>query len=406
MNSNTARYFYPISLAHLVIELCNSYLPIVYPLLITSMALSYTQVGIVTLVSSVGATLSQPLFGYLSDRLAARRVIILSILWIGLLMGLVGLAPSYGLLILLVTLGGLGSAAFHPAGAIMTAAIATTRRGAALSVFSVSGSLGSALSPLLIAAVITRWGLPGTTVLLPIALLTSLLLLHQWGWARDGLPASRATLPTGAHAPISTQSSSLAGLVLVVLVVMCRSWFQFSLTTYLPEWLQSQGWSLTTSSQLLTAFLVSVSLGVVIGGPLSDRVGRWQVVALSMALLGPAHFFFISASGAPQVGLVLIIGILLGSGFPVTVAIAQETWPQGIGLASALVMGLGWLPGGLGASFTGLVADRTSLATALSLLLVPAVLGLACALVYSRRQWATARRGYLVPPSGISAADD
>lgn len=405
MNSNIARHLYPIALAHLVIELCNSYLPIVYPLLITSMALSYTQVGIVTLVSSVGGTLSQPLFGYLSDRLASRRVIMLSILWIGLLMGLVGLASSYALLIVLVALGGLGSAAFHPAGATMAVAT-TTRRGAALSVFSVSGSLGSALSPLLIATVITRLGLPGTTVLLPIALLTSLLLLHQWGWAHSGLPDSRATLPPGAHAPAPTQSGSLVGLVLVVLVVMCRSWFQFSLATYLPEWLRSQGWSLTTSGQMLTAFLVSVSLGAVIGGPLSDRVGRWQVVAMSMALLGPAYFLFVGASGASQMGLVVITGILLGSSFPVTVAMAQEAWPQGVGLASALAMGLGWLPGGLGASFTGLVADRTSLATALGLLLVPPVLGLACALVYGRHQWATARLGHLAPPPGISAADD
>jgi FSR family fosmidomycin resistance protein-like MFS transporter len=386
LNSNIARHLYPIALAHLVIELCNNYLPVVYPILITTMALSYAQVGIVTLVGSTAATLSQPLFGYLSDRLESRRVIMFSVLWIGLLMSLVGLVPSYGVLILLVGLGSLGSAAFHPAGATMAAGVTTTRRGATLSVFSVSGTLGSALSPLLIATVVTEWGLGGTLVLFPTALLAGLLLLRQWGWARNGVPSSRAPMRSGAHAPAPAQSGSLVGLVLVIFLVMFRSWFQFSLATYLPEWLRSQGWPLTTSGRMLTAFLVSVSLGAVIGGTLSDRVGRWQVVALSLGLLGPAYWFFVGASGTPQVKLVVVIGVLLGSSFPVTVAMAQEAWPQGIGLASALVMGLGWLPGGLGASFTGLVADQTSLAMALRLLVIPPILGLACALIYARYQ--------------------
>ncbi|GAB4526976.1 MAG: MFS transporter [Anaerolineae bacterium] len=407
MNSNIARHIYPIALAHLVIELCNNYLPVVYPLLITRMALSYAQVGLITLVGSAGGTLSQPLFGHLSDRFEARQAIILSVLWIGLLMGLVGLSPGYGVLIALVALGSLGSAAFHPAGATMAAAINTSRRGATLSVFSVSGSLGSALSPLLIAAVITRVGLAGTMILFPIALLAGLLLLRRWGrarGARNGMPASRAAMQPGTSS-VPAQSGSLAGLVLVVFIVMCRSWFQMSLSTYLPEWLHSQGWPLTTSGQMLTVFLVSVSLGAVAGGTLSDHVGRWQVVATSMALLSPAYFLFTGASGAPQMGLVAVTGILLGSSFPVTVAMAQETWPQGVGLASALVMGLGWLPGGLGASFTGLVADRTSLATALSLLVIPPILGLACALAYGRHQRATAPGHPPLPGSGLSTGE-
>jgi FSR family fosmidomycin resistance protein-like MFS transporter len=306
-----------------------------------------------------------------------------SILWIGLIMGVVGLARNYWILVLLAGLGSLGSAAFHPAGAALAGSIATTRRGATLSIFSVSGTLGSALSPLLIAAGIGWLGLPGTAVLIPVGALVGLLLYREWGWTRLAEAISPATGGPAAQALNLGAKGSLAALILVVFMVMCRSWFQLSLSTYLPEWMQSQGWSLAASGRMLTVFLVTVSAGTVIGGTLSDRMGRWQVVALSLGLLGPAHWLFMSASGSVQIAFVGLVGILLGLTFPVTVVMAQDAWPQGLGLASALAMGLGWLPGGLGASFTGFVADQTSLATALHLLVVPPMVGLLCALVYA-----------------------
>ncbi len=392
LNSNPLRLLYPVALAHLTIELCSNYLPVVYPILITAMGLSYTQVGFVTLVAGAGATLVQPIFGYLSDRWETQRIIVLSVVWAGFLMGLVGLVPSYWLLLILVGLGSLGSAAFHPAGATVAGSIATTRPGAMLSVFSMSGTFGTALSPLLITAVITRTGLPGTLTLIPIALLAALLIHHQSNW---GKPARSNPTSAGSHTAedrAKVENGSLVGLILVVLATMCRSWFQVSLATYLPEWLQSQGWSPVNSGQMLTVLLVSVSAGTLIGGALSDRIGRWQVLALSLGLLGPAGWLFLTASGPAQVGLLALTGALVGASFPVTVVMAQESWPRGVGLASALVMGLGWLPGGIGASFTGFVADQTSLSTALGWLIVPPVLGLACTLTYSL-VWTKYRRG-------------
>lgn len=383
MNSHPIRTLYPVALAHLTIELCNNYLPVVYPILIVSMGLSYTQVGLVTLVGTVGTTLVQPLFGYLSDRWERRHIITFSLMWLGILMGLVGLTRSYWLLVLLVGLGSLGSAAFHPAGASVIGSVTTTRRGATLSIFSVSGTLGTALSPLLITASIGWLALSGTTVLIPIALLIALLLHRQSGW---GTGTSSSSEPAGAQTAedrARAQNCSLAGLILVILAVMCRSWFQLSLVTYLPEWLQGQGWSAVKSGQILTTLLVSISIGTLIGGTLSDRIGRWQVLALSLGLLGPMQWLFMAAGGPAQVGAVILVGVLLGASLPVSIVMAQETWPRGVGLASALVMGLGWLPGGIGASFTGLFADQTSLTAALRWLAIPPGLGLVCALIYA-----------------------
>jgi FSR family fosmidomycin resistance protein-like MFS transporter len=132
---------------------------------------------------------------------------------------------------------------------------------------------------------------------------------------------------------------------------------------------------------MLTVLLVSITVGTLIGGTASDRIGRWPVLALSLGLLGPALWFFIT--GGAQLVWVALIGVLIGSSFPVTVVMAQDSWPDGVGLASALVMGLGWLPGGIGASTTGLIADGSSLTTALLWLVIAPVLGLSFALMYA-----------------------
>jgi FSR family fosmidomycin resistance protein-like MFS transporter len=396
LNSDPVRLLYPGALAHLTIELCNNYLPVVYPILRTTLGLSYTQIGFVTLVAGVGTSLVQPFFGYLSDRWDTWRIIVLSIAWTGSLMGLVGLIPSYWLLLILVGLASLGSAAYHPAGASVAGSITTTRRGATLSVFSVSGTFGTALSPLLITTVIARMGLPGTTLLIPIALVASLLIYQQSHWrgaAQTGSTAAGSHMIGGQP---QVQDGSLVGLVLVILAVMCRSWFQVSLVTYLPEWLQSQGWSPASSGQMLTVLLISISAGTLVGGILSDRIGRWQVLALSLGLLGPMGWLFLRAGGTAQLAILALTGALIGASFPVVVVMAQETWPRGVGLASALVMGLGWLPGGIGAAFTGFLADQTSLSRALGWLIVAPILGLACALMYAV-VWRRHRKGQARP---------
>lgn len=385
MNKSLMHSLYLVALAHLVLELCANFLPVIYPIAIAEMGLTYVQVGFIALVLGVGGSLFQPVFGYLSDRWNPRQMTVLSILWIGTLMSLVGFTWNYLSLVLLVGLASLGSAAFHPAGATIASDSSSTRRGAAISVFSVGGNLGAALSPLLVTVGISWLGPRGTGILLPVMALCCLLLYLHW---RGQPPPTTQQLPLK---PAPTQSTRLSaakngsalGLALIVVAVMCRSWFQVSMATYLPEWMRSQGWSLAAGGQMLFVLLVTVSVGSLVGGTLSDRVGRWQVVAISLLLMAPAQWLFLSTTGMWRVGLVGFMGMMIGGSFPVAIIMAQETWPRGVGMASALVMGLGWLPGGVGASFTGFIADQTSLGLGLQSLIIPPLVGSACILIYA-----------------------
>jgi FSR family fosmidomycin resistance protein-like MFS transporter len=202
-----------------------------------------------------------------------------------------------------------------------------------------------------------------------LALLSSAVL--SWQLAR--VAPAKAIGHTGRSGALSRQNP--VGLVLIVLAVMCLAWLQISLRTYLLIWLQSQGRSLAASGQMMFVFLAAGGVGSLLGGRLSDRIGRWQLLLVCLVILAPVVWLFVGASGVSQWALVFMVGMLVGATFPVSIVLAQESWPGGVGIASGLVMGLGWLPGGIGASLTGRIADRFSLAVGLRWLVVPVVLG-------------------------------
>jgi len=372
-----------VSLGHLLLEVFHQYLPVIYPLIRTEFDLSFAQVGAVALVATTASSIAQPLFGYFTDRWDARRVAALSVLWLGLVMGLVGLAGSYGLLLGLVALAGLGSAAFHPAGAAVVSKATRGLKGLAVSFFSVGGNLGSAISPVLMAGGLAAFGLGGTVILLPLALLAGGLLF--FGLGREDAAEQASHRKSQAEAG----QGFVAGLVLLTLAVMARSWFQFSLASYLPVWLEGQGRTVAEGAQMLFLLSLCIGLGSLAGGTLSDWVGRWQVLLVCLALLSPLYWFYLNSGGVTQALFLGGMGFCLGCTFPTAVVLAQEVWPRGLALASGLVMGLGWWPGGLGASVTGLLADRMGLDAALRWLLLAPVLGALCMaafVVAQRRQ--------------------
>jgi len=378
---------------HFIVETCYNFLPIVYPLLITSMGLRFAQIGFIAFVLAIVASVAQPVFGYWSDRWSPWKLAALGVIWGGVFLGLVGLSPNYELLVLVVALGALGSAAFHPAGATMASVGVGKHKGALVSLFSVGGNLGAALSPLLVAAGIGWLGLPGTSILIPIALLAGLLMYWQLGMGQA--IRSEDDRAKNNHAIRENRNGWLLGLILVVLAIMFRSWFHYSFITYLPTWIQERGGTLTLGGQFLFLFSASLGGGSLLGGVLSDRIGRWQVIALALGFLCPSYWLFLNAvSSDIQIIFLVVMGILIGLTFPVSIVFAQELWPRGVGLASALVIGLGWAPGGIGASVTGLLADKYSLMVGLRALLYAPIVSLACILIFvalQRRQHLSAQ---------------
>jgi MFS transporter, FSR family, fosmidomycin resistance protein len=184
----------------------------------------------------------------------------------------------------------------------------------------------------------------------------------------------------------------MIGMLMIMMTVMARTWFQISLVTYLPEWIQSQGFTLVYGGQLLAVMMVSVGVGSLTGGTLSDYIGRWQVILISMILLAPIYWLFMLTSGPVQMALTAIMGVLIGASFPVALVMAQDAWPDRVGVATSLVIGVGWVTGGIGASVTGYLADKYSLTLGLQFLILAPLVGVLCVIVYALMQRSSTRQ--------------
>ncbi len=367
---------YLAGLSHFTLELCHSFMPVLYPLLTLKMGLSFTQIGILALANNLVTSTFQPFLGFLPERYGAERVVALSILWLGGLMGLVGFAPNFWTLTLLIALASLGSAAYHPAGVVNVTRQSSVRRGTAVSIFSVGGSLGAALSPAWILLWLGSLGTYSALMVIPIAAIVSTLFYQQ---ARHPAPQAALTQHTRA---VPIHKGYLLGLILIILGTMARSWFQVALVTYLPAWVQLNGGSLEQGGQLLSIFLFATGAGSLLGGIVADRVGVWPVAMVSNLLIAPAYWLWLDTAPMLQILALGVIGVALGTNYATVILLAHDAWPQRIALASGLVMGLGWVPAGLGASFTGYLADQSSLGVAMTALVVPPVLATLCVLLY------------------------
>lgn len=379
----------PIALGavgHLLLEITNNFLPVTYPLLIPLLGLSFTQVGLIALAHSFCGTLPQPWLGALAQRWGPQRIIVISLAWSGLFMGLIGLTGSYWLALVLAGLGGFGGGAFHPAGAMSVARIAAgpegrQRRGAAMSLFSVGGNLGSALSPALMAVALGLFGLPGTGAAVVVGLGSALLvwrLLAPRALASGDDAAADGALPGSGPSPSPARPRAerrvypVLPLALIVVFAMSRSWFQLSITSFLPTWTAE---SLGSTAWPLVLFMGSVGAGSLSGGRLSDRIGRTRTLLGAALLTIPAHLIFIHGLPAVQLAAVAVLGAALGATLPVAIVMAQERRPHATGVAAGLVIGLGGLPAGIGASVTGLLADAFSLDAALQWTVLALVVG-------------------------------
>jgi FSR family fosmidomycin resistance protein-like MFS transporter len=183
-----------------------------------------------------------------------------------------------------------------------------------------------------------------------------------------------------AQTAVTAQSGTLlrTALILLTAAAMTRAWFQVSLMTYLPVWIESAGGTVAQASRLLAVFAFAIGGGAMFGGTVSDRVGPWRVVVISFLLIAPAYWLFLHSSGPLQYLVLALIGFAIGNTYPTFVIMAQDCWTQRAAVASGLIMGIGWAPGGLGASFTGYLADLSTLDYSLQFLVVPPLLGLAC----------------------------
>jgi len=350
-----------ISASHLINDMMQSLIVAIYPILQGEFALSFTQIGLISLTYQLTASLLQPLVGLYTDRKPVPYSLPVGMTFT--LSGLVLLAwsPDFELVLLAAALVGTGSSIFHPESSRVARMASGGQHGLAQSLFQVGGNTGSALGPLVAAAVIVPHGKSSVAWFAMVALVGIVLLLQVSRW----YGANRMVAAKGvarAQAPALPRAQVMGAIAVLLVLVFSKYFYIASISSFYTFYLMAKfGLSVQSAQMHLFLFLAASAAGTLIGGPVGDRIGRKPVIWGS--ILGVAPF----ALALPYVGLAwttaftVLIGLVLSSAFSAILVYAQELVPGKIGAVSGLFFGFAFGMGGLGAAALGILADSTSI---------------------------------------------
>lgn len=352
---------FSVAFVHLLNDCVQAVLPAIYPLLKDEFALSFTQIGLITLTFQCTASLLQPWIGLYTDR---RPIPFLLPAGMCVTLGGVALlatAGSFAMLLLASGLIGIGSSTFHPEASRVARLASGGRFGFAQSLFQVGGNLGSAFGPLLAAAIIVGQGQGRIAWLMLLVLLAVAVLVGVSRWYAGHLRTVTRRLAVHAGPGLSRRRVIWA-LTVLALLVFSKYIYMASLSSYYTFYLIERFHVSVEAAQMyLFLFLAAVAAGTFAGGPIGDRIGRKRVIWFSILGAAPFALALPYASLFWTAVLSVVIGLVMSSAFSAIVVFAQELVPDKVGMIAGLFFGLMFGISGIGAAVMGAVADTTGI---------------------------------------------
>lgn len=376
-----------ISVAHLLNDVVQSVIPAIYPIVKDRFALSFAQVGLITLCFQLTASILQPFVGRYTDKHPQPYSLILGMGFT--LAGVLALwgAGSFVALLGAVMLVGMGSSVFHPESSRIAHAASGGKRGLAQSVFQLGGNLGSSFGPLLAALIVVPYGLRslGWFAIIPIIGILVLLRVGKWHKRTSAIRLRRPPQPVLPHGiPRRTVRRSLA---ILLVLIFSKQFYLASMSSYYTFYLINRfGLSVQDAQVHLFIFLFAAALGTLLGGPVGDRYGRKHVIWFSILGSAPFTLLLPHAGLAWTAILAAIIGLVLSSAFSAILVYAQELVPGRLGMISGLFYGFSFGMAGIGSALLGALADHTSIHFIFRLCAFLPLIGLAAAFLPQVRE--------------------
>lgn len=359
----TFRILVALSISHCINDSLQSVITAVYPLFKDDLALSFAQIGLITLVYQSAASVFQPLTGLYFDKHPSpwSLPIGMSFTLIGLLS--LAFANSLHWVLCSVALIGVGSSIFHPEASRLTSLASGGKRGLAQSLFQVGGNLGGSLGPLLVAILVAPYGRKHIALFSILAFVAILIMTSVGRWykglllrfKREDVGSSKShiemPLPLG---------KTVFSISILLILIFSKYIYMASLNSYYTFYLiEKFGVSVQSSQLFLFIFLIATALGTLMGGPIGDKVGRKYVIwasilgAAPFSLLMPhVHSLYLTAV------LSFCVGLILSSAFPAILVYAQELLPYKLGLISGLFFGFAFGVAGIASAVLGNLADH------------------------------------------------
>lgn len=350
-------------ISHFLNDMIQSIIPSIYPILKDKFDFSFAQIGIITLIFQMTSSILQPFTGLYADK--HPRPYALSV---GMCFTLVGLlvlafAENYLLILLSVSVVGLGSSIFHPTASRVAQLASGGKKSLAQSIFQVGGNGGSALGPLLAAAIILPFGQHSISFFALAALLAAIIMIRLGSWykARMAYATKHPQKTVGINTNISKRAK-YGALAILIMLVFSKYFYTSCITSYFTFFLIDKfGISVGASQICLFVFLAAFAIGTVAGGLLGDKFGRKYVIWFS--ILGSAPFALIMpyANFVWTIVCTFLSGLIIASAFSSIVVYATDLMPDKVGLIAGIFFGLMFGLGGLGSAFFGWLADKTSI---------------------------------------------
>jgi FSR family fosmidomycin resistance protein-like MFS transporter len=369
-NHTNLRVLFALTLVHFTGDFYSAFTTPLFPAFMDKLNLSLTQVGMIAGINRFLSFIVQPVAGYLSDRYQGRAIILGGLLMAVVFIPLSGVAPSYGILVLFIALGSVGSSLFHPSVAGMIPLYSGNRKGFSMSVFNTGGTLAFAVGPFFITAVVAAWGLE----VMPLTMVIGLMVM-VYLWVVVPAPRSEGMASLGLVGTLKRQFGTVwKSIFLIWLVMVLRAVVGQSFMTFMPVLLVSRGYSLVSGGVMITLFTLAGTVSGLTAGYLADRKGSRPVFLVAHLLMTPALLIMLWLPGAWIYAGVAVAGFFVLATMPLGVTLAQELAPGGRSMVSSLMMGLAYGLGGAMAPIVGRLADLYSIATVLwTVALIPLV---------------------------------
>lgn len=373
-------------LAHLLNDMIQAMLPAIFPMLKAGFSLSFAQIGIIALVYQVTASLLQPWIGLYTDKHPKPLLLPAGMGMTFLGVGLLATAGSYAMLLVAAAVVGVGSATFHPEASRIARLASGGRFGTAQSTFQVGGNSGTAIGPLLAAAIVIPYGQRAVAWFMLVALAAIAVLYRLTLWVRHH-GAAKARGLAHHHGEGLGRAAVVRAVLVVCVLLFAKFVYIAAFTNYFTFYLMERfGLGVQQSQVFLFLFLASLAVGTFAGGPVGDRIGRKAVIWISFLGVAPFALALPHAGLAGTAVLAIAIGLVMSSAFAALVVYAQEAVPGRVGMVSGLMFGLMFGIGGIGAAGLGYLADTHGIVRVYGLVSFLPLLGLVTAFLPSTRQ--------------------
>ncbi len=382
-------YVYLAMVGHLCTDINQGALPAIMPFLVQQYGFSYAQVGLLILVTNVVSVVIQPLFGWLGDRMVRPEFMALGVFLAGTGISLVGFTASFPLMLLFVSISGIGIAMFHPEGSKIANFAAADKKGAGMGIFGAGGNIGFTIGPILITLGISGFGMHGTWILVVPSLLCALFILKEI----KGLKS--LSYITKEKVKKSAAKDNWHFFSLMMAICSLRAIIFSACTTYIALYfLRVLHQTEDFSSLMLSIFAIVGAVATVVGGNLADKIGYKVLIVISYSFLTFILLGFLNQFSVSLGILVMVCAVIgLTLSFSSSIVLAQSYLPNHVGTASGLILGVAVSIGGICSPVLGKIADVFGLSAMFaSLALLSALCTLLALYIPAKKSMTSLRR--------------